>query len=291
MEGANLMAHTPSNNVSWIVRCPACGSTYSVVPDQLKMAQGWLRCGHCQHAFDSTGLVVAWPNTAEPEVPLTSVPDRSDRLVLDEFLKQEDRSSSTGPTAEALSSFEQALATFKPQALPSAVLPDPTEEDGQEVVPQPTERNKGWWGTTGALLLAVALALQWVWIERRALAASVPYADVLWRETCRTLGCDVSAKQVKNAIVIENSGLTPTEGGTWLTWTWRNTSPHAVQVPALELTLLNAQNQAVLRRVISPAEMEAPASLSPAQVWSGKLHLVPVSGPTSSGYRLLSFYP
>lgn len=286
------MADTPTNNVSWIVRCPACGSTYSVVPDQLKMAQGWLRCGQCQQAFDSTGLVVAWPTKAEPEIAFSADADRSDRLVLDELLKQEDRSPATGSNAEIVSSFEQALATFKPQALTSAVSSDPFEEDGEEVVAQPTERNKGWWVTTGALLLALALALQWVWIERHALAATVPYADVLWRETCRMLGCDVSAPQVKNAIVIQNSSLTPTEGGgTWLTWTWRNTSPYAVQVPALELTLLNAQNQAVLRRVISPAEMEAPASLSSAQVWSGKLHLVPVSGPTSSGYRLLSFYP
>lgn len=286
------MADTPSNNVSRIVRCPACGSTYSVVPDQIKMAQGWLRCGQCQHAFDSTGLVVSWPTKAEPEVAFSADADRSDRLVLDDFLKQEDRSPATGASAEIVSSFEQALATFKPQALTSSVSSDPLEEDVEEVVAQPTERNKGWWVTTGALLLALALAWQWVWIERHALAATVPYADVLWREMCRSLGCDVSAPPVKNAIVIENSSLTPTEGGgTWLTWTWRNTAPHAVQVPALELTLLNAQNQAVLRRVISPAEMEAPASLSSAQVWSGKLHLVPVSGPNSSGYRLLSFYP
>ena len=286
------MADTPSNNVSWIVRCPGCGSTYSVVPDQLKMAQGWLRCGQCQHAFDSTGLVVAWPIPAEPAVAFSVDAGRSDRLLLDEFLKQEDRSPATGPSAEIVSSFEQALATFKPQALPTADLPDPSEEDAPDAVAQPTERNKGWWVTTGAWLLALALALQWVWIERHALATTVPYADVLWRETCRMLGCDVSAPKVKNAIVIQNSSLTPTDGGgAWLTWTWRNTSPHTVQVPALELTLLNAQDQAVLRRVILPAEMEAPASLSSAQVWSGKLHLVTVSGPTSSGYRLLSFYP
>ena len=299
------MAHASSSSVSSIVRCPACGSTYSVVPDQLKIAQGWLRCGQCQHAFDSTGLVVAWANTTVSEAHVTSAPDSSGRLVLDDFLKQEDRSPTTGPTAEIVSSFEQALATFKPQALASAVVPErstegePTEgeereegevgeEDGQEA--EPTQRK--WWVTAGAWLLALALALQWVWIERRALAASAPYADAIWRETCRTLGCDVSASQVKNAIVIENSSLTPTEGGgTWLTWTWRNTASYAVQAPALELTLLNAQDQAVLRRVISPAEMQAPASLSTAQVWSGKLYLVPVSGPTPTGYRLLSFYP
>lgn len=307
------MAQAPSNSVTSIVRCPACSSTYSVVPDQLKIAQGWLRCGQCQHAFDSTGLLVTWPKTAEPEALLTSAPDNTGRLVLDDFLKQEDRSPAVAPTAEIVSSFEQALATFKPQALPSAVVAGSSSvekdseggkegevgqergqedghEDDQEAETRPAQRR--WWVTAGALLLALALALQWMWIERRALAATVPYADSIWRETCRALGCEVSAAQVKNAIVIENSSLTPTEGGgTWLTWTWRNTASHAVQVPALELTLLNAQNQDVLRRVISPAEMEAPASLSAAQVWSGKLHLVPVSGPVPTGYRLFSFYP
>ncbi|MFM1924282.1 MAG: hypothetical protein RIT44_88 [Pseudomonadota bacterium] len=304
------MAHAPSNSVTTIVRCPACSSTYSVVPDQIKIAQGWLRCGQCQHAFDSTGLLVAWPKTTEPDASLTSAPDSSGRLVLDELLKQEDRSPSPVPAAEIVSSFEQALATFKPQALPSTVVPEASSEDkdsewgeegqedgredeqkdGHEAESPPSQPR--WWVTAGACLLLLALALQWMWIERRALAATVPYADAIWRETCRTWGCDVSAPQVKNAIVIENSSLTPTEGGgTWLTWTWRNTASHAVQVPALDLTLLNAQDQAVLRRVISAAEMEAPASLSAAQVWSGKLHLVPVSGPTPTGYRLLSFYP
>lgn len=45
--------------MKWITRCPDCGTVYTLDLGQLKMANGWLRCGHCQHIFDSSGLVVS----------------------------------------------------------------------------------------------------------------------------------------------------------------------------------------------------------------------------------------
>ena len=39
--------------MSLITRCPACGTLFRVVPDQLKMAEGWVRCGHCSEVFDA----------------------------------------------------------------------------------------------------------------------------------------------------------------------------------------------------------------------------------------------
>jgi predicted Zn finger-like uncharacterized protein len=35
-----------------ITRCPACGTRFRVVPDQLRISQGWVRCGHCDEVFD-----------------------------------------------------------------------------------------------------------------------------------------------------------------------------------------------------------------------------------------------
>ncbi|MEY4694658.1 MAG: hypothetical protein RLZZ95_1107, partial [Pseudomonadota bacterium] len=300
------MAHIPSHPVDWIVRCPACSSTYRLVPDQLKIAEGWLRCGQCQHTFDSTGLVLVWPHSAEPEPEperererepervVTPGPEGTDRWVLDDFLKQEDRSVASAPTPEILTSFEQALASFKPQPLPASATPDPSDDadewraDEQEPSSEPVVHQKGGWVKAGALLLVLALALQWMWIERRTLAAAVPFAGDVWHEACRIAGCEVTAAPVKNGIVIDTSSLTPSEGGgVWLSWTWRNATAHTVQVPDLEVTLLNEQDKAVLRRVISRADMQAPESFTAGQVWSGKLHLVPESGLLSTGYRLL----
>lgn len=40
--------------MGFITRCPACGTTFRVVPDQLKISDGWVRCGHCADVFDAT---------------------------------------------------------------------------------------------------------------------------------------------------------------------------------------------------------------------------------------------
>lgn len=34
-------------------RCPHCATTFKVVPDQLKVSDGWVRCGRCQTVFDA----------------------------------------------------------------------------------------------------------------------------------------------------------------------------------------------------------------------------------------------
>ena len=40
--------------MSLITRCPACGTMFKVVTDQLKISQGWVRCGHCTEVFDAS---------------------------------------------------------------------------------------------------------------------------------------------------------------------------------------------------------------------------------------------
>ena len=40
--------------MSLITRCPACGTMFKVVPDQLKISEGWVRCGHCAEVFDAS---------------------------------------------------------------------------------------------------------------------------------------------------------------------------------------------------------------------------------------------
>lgn len=35
-------------------RCPACQTVFRVVPDQLRVSQGWVRCGRCAEVFNAT---------------------------------------------------------------------------------------------------------------------------------------------------------------------------------------------------------------------------------------------
>ena len=36
-----------------VSRCPDCGTSFRVVADQLRIAQGWVRCGHCQTVYQA----------------------------------------------------------------------------------------------------------------------------------------------------------------------------------------------------------------------------------------------
>lgn len=54
--------------MSLLTRCPACTTLYKVVPDQLRISQGWVKCGQCGEVFDATQhLIEAY---TEPEEPL-----------------------------------------------------------------------------------------------------------------------------------------------------------------------------------------------------------------------------
>jgi len=44
--------------MSLLTRCPACTTLYKVVPDQLRISQGWVKCGQCGDIFDATQHLV-----------------------------------------------------------------------------------------------------------------------------------------------------------------------------------------------------------------------------------------
>ena len=63
-------------------------------------------------------------------------------------------------------------------------------------------------------------------------------------------------------------------------------------MPAVELTLTDAQDQPMLRRVLLPTDMGAPMELPAGGEWSASLSvIVTTGGARVAGYRLLAFYP
>jgi len=47
-----------------ITRCPGCATRFKVVPDQLRISHGWVRCGVCNEIFDATQHLVPAPSRA-----------------------------------------------------------------------------------------------------------------------------------------------------------------------------------------------------------------------------------
>ena len=53
--------------MNMITRCPACETMFKVVPDQLRISAGWVRCGQCNEIFDaSSHLLDAIPTELSP---------------------------------------------------------------------------------------------------------------------------------------------------------------------------------------------------------------------------------
>jgi predicted Zn finger-like uncharacterized protein len=44
--------------MSLATRCAACGTVFRVVPDQLKVSEGWVRCGNCREIFNAEECLI-----------------------------------------------------------------------------------------------------------------------------------------------------------------------------------------------------------------------------------------
>lgn len=74
--------------MSLITQCPACATMFRVVPDQLRISEGWVRCGQCDEVFDANAhmqsqdapVVVSAPEVRLPPEATYSPGDISDPL-------------------------------------------------------------------------------------------------------------------------------------------------------------------------------------------------------------------
>lgn len=131
--------------------------------------------------------------------------------------------------------------------------------------------------------------------HRDEIAARVPTLRPLLEQACQRLGCEVSARRHIESVVIDSSSFNKTRGDTYqLSLTLKNTAATVVATPSIELTLTDAQDQAILRRVLQPVDLGVAPEL-PAQGDANVSLPIGVAGEAGSariaGYRLLAFYP
>jgi len=146
-------------------------------------------------------------------------------------------------------------------------------------------------------LLAVQVAVQ----ERDHIAAMEPQSLPYLRGLCAEVGCRVQPLKQIEAIVVDASSFNKLRGDSKmelykLSVSLKNASALAVAAPHIELSLQDAQDQSVLRRVLLPSELGAADGLLPARgEWSGstsvQVDTQQLAGSRIAGYRVLAFYP
>jgi predicted Zn finger-like uncharacterized protein len=301
--------------MSLITRCPVCGTMFKVVPDQLRISEGWVRCGQCAEIFDAAANLQA-PTEAEAPPPATAV--RAPQV-------QAPVAAPPSPPVPVPAPFVVAapapLSPLGPDSIdppplypsfPSEVHESELERDPRRADEEPDldsvsfvrrARRRAVWRRpvvrallgVSMLVLAALLALQYAVQERDNLAALHPTLRPWLQSLCGALRCDIGPPRQIDAIVIDSSSFSRLRGDAYrLGFSLRNQAAVQVAMPTLELTLTDSQDQPVIRKVLAPRDFGGAPSIAATGEASASVALAVSAAPGSgriAGYRLLAFYP
>ena len=178
---------------------------------------------------------------------------------------------------------------------------DAAEPGVQELSFMRAARRKAFWrkpwvraALSVVLLASVALLAAQVAVrERDDLAARVPALRPGLEALCSQWGCVLAPRRDIAAVEVDSSSFQKLRGDEYqFSLVLKNRSAIAVAMPAVELTLTDAADQPVLRRVLLPAHWNAPQELAAHGEWSVSRTLVlSATGVRITGYRVVAFYP
>ena len=147
------------------------------------------------------------------------------------------------------------------------------------------------------MLLLLLLSAQAAWHYRHLMAAHFPQVRPWLEQMCEHLGCTIDPVADLARLSIESSDLQADpahQGLLILTALLRNQGAFEVAPPHLELTVTDAQDKILARKVLAPGEyaptISATAGFPPESELPVKLFL-DGSALAPGGYRLALFYP
>ncbi|MFX1679623.1 zinc-ribbon and DUF3426 domain-containing protein [Mitsuaria sp. CC2] len=142
-------------------------------------------------------------------------------------------------------------------------------------------------------VLALGLMAQLLWHAREAIAAQYPQAKPMLVSVAQALGQEIKPWQHIEALSVESSSLNPAGAGNHYRFSisLRNRSNWEVAQPWVDLSLTDASGVLVVRRMLSPTEMQAGRAALPSGT-DQQLQVVFDSGAQKiSGYSVELFYP
>lgn len=276
-----------------LTRCPACSTVFRLSTEQLVSRHGRVRCGNCAQVFSALDHLVTQPDESDADA---AAPARSYDLFADSPAPPSVRPSGTGDAAPAAAGSAISTPTDPPHAsLPAAPRAGTPAAPARSLtlLAEPPPR-RSWIAVVGCGLTVVGLVAQGAWFHKDLIAAWIPESRPILEAACATLGCRVDVPIDALSISIESSDLQAdpaTRNLLALTAIVRNRAAFAQPTPHLELALTDAQEAALVRKVLGPADyapgvasIDAGAEVT-VKVWIDAMQV------RASGYRLYAFYP
>ena len=298
--------------MSLATRCTACGTAFRVVQDQLKVSEGWVRCGRCDAVFNALEGLFDLERAARPGATLAPELHAADASEVHPANPLEGSSDST-LTIEFQPMAADALAAREPEdsvkcALAAGVVetsgsraPVPVEDASSstpEFLRQPERDSRRGFArprfalsAVSALLLSV-LAAQAAHHFRDSISANWPFAKPTLVAWCKSAGCSVGALHRIADVAVENSALTRAAGRDAFTLAvlLRNRGRVAVAMPSLELSLTDSNGQLLVRRAMGPGDFHNETVIAAGADAALQLTLASDNLRTA-GYAVEIFYP
>jgi predicted Zn finger-like uncharacterized protein len=331
--------------MSLATRCTHCGTVFRVVQDQLKISEGWVRCGRCNDVFNALEGLFDLEREAPPEwqghggpggpdIPLPAAGDVPLEPPPDPFLveRMEEQIFGRKRPGDAADAPRRAPSRQSRVELPlrgadiALEPPDPREpmRYDPELRPDPRDmpdidlarietlddeppefvrramheerwrRSPQRWMLGGlGLLLALALAAQWVLHFRDYVAARWPVAAPTLSSWCAAIGCTIEPLRRIESITVDASALTKVGSGDTfrLTLTLHNRGDLALAIPSVDLSLTDGSGLLVARKALGPKDFRVARPVLAPQSEQTLQLVLSAGNPRVAGYTVEIFYP
>jgi predicted Zn finger-like uncharacterized protein len=315
-----------------ITHCPSCHTHFRVHAEQLAARAGQVRCGKCSRVFNALEHLIEEivpahlpPSAPEPEIekveivaadPLQEAPQSQAASAATDMSAPEvpmpaDAAAETIAEAVEKTTKDSATSESATEAsLPEFDSPGPAKIEaeagtgassfdfGPGVKADSAKRGRRWPWLLGALFLLLTLLAQALYQYRSAIVLLVPEAKPYAAALCAKMGCDLPLPRRIELMSIDASDLqadTTNPNVMVLSATLKNRAVFNQQHPLLELTLTDAQDQPVVRRVLTPQDyLGKTVSMQAGFAANADVAIkvfIEGSQVKATGYRLYLFYP
>ncbi len=300
-----------------ITYCPSCHTHFRVHAEQLAARAGQVRCGKCGRVFDALEHLIEdiAPVRAprpKPEFEATRA-DGADAEHAPEL--------TTGKTPDIGAAVQERVITQAADVVaeaperetetPEVAILEPAVAEpanaaaaasafgfGPVAAAEPATPARRWPWVLGALLLLLILLAQAMYHYRSAITLLFPETKPYAATLCASLGCELPLPRRIDLMSIEASDLqadTTNPNVMVLSATLKNRAIFNQQHPLLELTLTDAQDLPVVRRVLAPQDYLGKAVNTQTGFAANTEIAIKVfiegSQVKATGYRLYLFYP
>jgi predicted Zn finger-like uncharacterized protein len=264
--------------------CPQCKTSFKVVPDQLKLRRGLVRCGVCQHVFSGIDYISqVLPISSKQAAPKVETPSVEEDLNTAFFIPDTVLAPTTQMMTEAFENRvnrESAELAKPPSSIklreddkllrkgaPKSSLFDQAEEREFSAVnffsgEEPRNGMNGFANRSEVFLALAGIALVGLLLlqlligARHSLAAHFPTLSPTIDSISSIVGLEVENPRALDRLTIESFELqaSANPGLYSLSAILRNGATHVVRWPALELSLTDSSGGILLKKVLLPEE-------------------------------------